>query len=432
MNLNILNRLRITKKAVAAAIKYKKAPKGSPPPYLVQKIPNLRVKSGKLYSGQHELIPKENRAKTLKLFVYGKGSSKPFGRDSLFFALKNTTAGIPRRFVQEYIRQQPILSASESKPKRIVRQNTASIRSPMFWACDLVHVRVKDVPDFYLGEPDDGQSEAADRYFLTVVNLLTSYTYIRFTKRKLASHVAVQMRSIVKDAKKKFARSGGIKIMASDDGKEFRGEVAKIFQENGITHKVLKLSPHVESRNAYVQSVFYRVVQMKRGKLKSAMQQTQKIVNSTLHRKLKITPNQAVKQLLEGTKVARSDYKPVTKQPNKGPKKPFPVGTLVRKVKHAREKETKLGYKRYRGQHFTLKVYTITKVRMQTGYPRYDLSDNGGRAWHDELLRARKSDVVDLPLIKTPERRKPVKQPAAPTRRSRRQRGKRVDYAKYY
>ena len=123
MNINILNRLRITKKTVAAAIKYKKSAKGSPPPYLVQKIPNLRLRAGKLYSGQHELIPKENRAKTLRKYVYSKGSATPFGRDSLFFALKNTTAGIPRRFVQEYIRQQPILSASESKPKRIAKHS---------------------------------------------------------------------------------------------------------------------------------------------------------------------------------------------------------------------------------------------------------------------------------------------------------------------
>ena len=220
--------------------------------------------------------------------------------------------------------------------------------------------------------------------------------------------------------------------MASDDGKEFRGEVGKVFSENGIDHKILKLSPHVESRNAYVQNVFYRVVRMKRGKLKSAINQTQKIVNSTLHRQLKITPDDAVKQLMKGEKVKRVDYKPVTKRQNKGPKHPFKVGTLVRKVVHAREKETKLGYKRYRGKHFTKKVYTITKRRMEKTYPRYTLSDNGGLAWHDELIKARADDTVDLPLIKTPAKKKKVKTPAAPARRSGRLRGKRVDYAKYY
>jgi len=109
--------------------------------------------------------------------------------------------------------------------------------------------------------------------------------------------------------------------------------------------------------------VFYRVVRMKRGKLKSAINQTQKIVNSTLHRQLKITPDDAVKQLMKGEKVKRVDYKPVTKRQNKGPKHPFKVGTLVRKVVHAREKETKLGYKRYRGKHFTKKVYTSVEWR---------------------------------------------------------------------
>ena len=428
--LNALNRLRITRKTIADAIKYKKSRKGTPP-YLIKWLPNLRVKGKKVYADRYELVAAEDREKLLKESVYGKGSTTPFGRDSLFHAitLKNL-AGVPRRYVAEYLRRQPIVASTASLPRRVVRLNVASIRKSSGFSCDLVHVRLRDVPEDYLGEADDAglvpQSERADRYFLTVVNLLTSYTYIRFTKRKLATHVAVQMESIIRDIKKRFPK--GITTMASDDGREFRGQVGQLFLKNKIKHRVVKLSPHVESRNAYIQQIFYRLVRMQRGSLKSVITQTQNIANSTVHRQLGITPNAAVKLLKEGKKVKRKDYKPVTLQPNKPPKHTFKVGDVVRKLTMAREKETKLGYKRYRGEQFTKNTFTIKKKRLVKGYPKYTLSD-GSTMWHDALVKGRKADVVKLPLFKTPPK-KPARAPAAPTRRSTRLRGKRVDYHK--
>ena len=436
-------------KAIKDAIKYKRKPEGSPP-YLIKKLPQLRVKGTKLYTGPLELVPAEERAKKLKLFVYGKGSATPHGRDSLFHAIKaKNIAGVPRRFVADFLRQQPIVSSTESKPRRVVRQNTASVRSPTFFACDLAHIRVRDVPDNYLGEADDAgkvpQSEVADRYFLVVVNLLTSFVWIRFTKRKLATHVAAQMKSIIADIQKRFPK--GITVMASDDGKEFRGDVGALFKKHKIKHRVQKLSPHVESRNAYIQQIFYRLVRMKRGALKSVMNQTQNIANATVHRQLGITPNAALKLLQEGKPVKRVDYKPQTKRPNKPPTHAFKVGDVVRKVKHAREKEAKLGYKRYRGEQFTKKTFVIKSKRLVKTYPRYTL-DDGSLAWHDELIKARADDAVELPVNapKKPAKKGPVvkkvvkkkavkkrkKPPPLPTRRSSRQRGKRVDYSSYF
>jgi len=446
--LNAVNRLRITRKAIKDAIKYKRTPEGTPP-YLIKKVPNLRIKGLKLYTGPLELVPAEERAKQLRLFVYGKGSVTPHGRDSLYHAIKEKKlAGVPRRFVADYLRQQPIVSSTASKPRRVVRQNTASVRSQSFFACDLVHIRVRDVPDNYLGEADDAgkvpQSEVADRYFLTVVNLLTSFVWIRFTKRKLATHVAAQMKSIIADIQKRFPK--GITVMASDDGKEFRGDVGTLFKKHKIKHRIQHLSPHVESRNAYIQQIFYRLVRMKRGALKSVMNQTQNIANSTVHRQLGITPNAALKLLQEGKPVKRVDYKPQTKRPNKPPTHAFKVGDVVRKVKHAREKEVKLGYKRYRGEQFTKRTFVIKSKRLVKTYPRYTL-DDGSLAWHDELIKARADDVVDLPVSapkkpvakkpgpvvkKKPAKKKKKKPPPLPTRRSTRQRGKRVDYSSYF
>ena len=66
------------------------------------------------------------------------------------------------------------------------------------------------------------------------------------------------------------------------------------------------------------------------------------------------------------------------------------------------------------------------------GYPKYTLSDNSSK-WHDELQPASKDDLVNLPLLKTPDpvKRKPKKN-LPPPRRSSRLRSKRVDYSKYY
>ena len=427
--LNLLNRLALTKSEIKKAQSYTKKPVGSPP-QLVAKFPNVKFRRGKAYVDGFEIIPAEDREKTLKMYVYSRDSTVPFGRDTLFAWLKeNKKAGVSRRYVAEYLRAQEILQLSRSKPKRVVRQNVSTIRNPRWFACDLVHVSPRDVGPDFLGEPADGQNEASDRYLLTVVNLLTSYTYIRFCNRKLAKDVVVQMRSIVNDIKKRFKRTGGITNMSSDNGGEFKADTKKLFDENEIKHTVVKLSAAIENRNAYIQQVMYRVHRMKRGggKIASVLKQTQNIVNNTQHTQLKISPNQAVKQLAAGEKVKRKDYKRVVKRPHDPPKKPFKVGTRVRKLK-GREKP-KAFYKRYHQEHISKSLYTITKVRMVKEYPKYILND-GSTAWHDEVIKSSVPKAVSLPLVKP--KKKKVKAPATPKRRSGRLRGKRVDYSQFY
>ena len=430
--LNLLNRLTLTKAAIKKAQKYKKNPVG-PTPQLIEKFPGVKFRKGKAYVQGFEIIPAEDREAVLKKYVYARDSSVPFGRDTLFAWLKeNKIGGVSRRYVAEYLRAQDILQLSRSKPRRVVRQNVSTIRNPRWFACDLVHVRPRDVGPDFLGEPADGQNESADRYLLTVVNLLTSYTYIRFCRRKLSSDVVVQMRSIVNDIKKRFKRTGGITNMSSDNGSEFKGEVKKLFELNKIDHTIVKLSAAIENRNAYIQQVMYRVHRMKRGggKIQNVLKQTQAIVNDTQHTQLKITPNQAVKKLAGGEKVDRKDYKPVVQVPTKPPKKPFKIGTVVRKIKGGREKPTPF-YKRYHQGHISKSIYTIKKVRMVKNYPKYVLND-GSKMWHDELIKSTAPKSVDLPLIKTPVRKTKMKTPQAPKRRSGRLRGKRIDYSKFY
>ena len=72
--LNALNRLRITRKNIADAIKYRKSRKGTPP-YLIKWVPNLRVKGKKVYADRYELVAAEDREKILKQSVYDKGST---------------------------------------------------------------------------------------------------------------------------------------------------------------------------------------------------------------------------------------------------------------------------------------------------------------------------------------------------------------------
>ena len=431
--LNSLNRLSLTREAIKKAQKYRKKPEGNPP-QLIVKFPQVKFRAGKAYVDGFKIVPKEEREALLKKSVYARDSTTPLGRDTLFAWLKeHKYAGVSRRYIAEYLRGQEILQLSRSKPRRVVRANVSTFRNPTWFACDLVHISPNDVGPNFLGEPADGQNEAADRYLLTCVNLLTSYTYIRLTNRKKATDVAVQMRSIINDIQKRFKKSGGITHMSSDDGKEFRGAVGKLFKEHNIKHAVVKLSAAIENRNAYLQNVLYRLHRMKRGggRVQSVIKQTQAIVNNTEHTRLKQSPKQAVAQLARGEKVKRADYKPVVKTPNRPPKKPFPVGTKVRKILGGRDKPTPF-YKRYKEKHISKEVYSIKKARTVKKYPRYTLND-GSSAWHDELVRSGTPKPVSLPLIKTPAaKKKPQKPPPLPTRRSSRLRGKRVDYKSFF
>ena len=231
--------------------------------------------------------------------------------------------------------------------------------------------------------------------------------------------------------KKQFPKP--MKVLASDDGKEFRGAFGKLLADNGISHKVVPLSPHIESRNSYLQGVFYKLVAMKRGKLASVVRQTQKIVNNTVHNQTGITPTEALKRLRQGKKIKRKAYKPTVLQPSRPPKKKYKNGQRVRKLTEKREKGTPLGYKRYRADHIGKTIYTIEKSKMVKSYPKYFLS-NGAWAWHDELVPATLDDDVKLPVTPKNRKKKVVipKAPKPPTRRSVRMRGKRVDYSKFF
>ena len=432
MDINRVNRIAFTQKSVREAVAYMKRNKNrDPAPYLVAKFGKaLKHKQSKLFVHGYEVVPQESRDTVLKKMVYSASSTAPFGRDSLFHKIKtDKLVGLSRRYISGYLSRQPIITTRQSKPKRIVRKNVASLRDPSAWATDLVHIRIKDLPDDYLGEPDDGQSENADRYFLSVVNLLTGYLYIAFIRRKLASHVVIPMRTIVNKINRQFPK--GIKSMSSDKGSEFFGETGAMFREKGITHRTMALSPHIESRNSYLQNTFYRLVAMKRGGLKSVTKQTQNIVNNTIHNQTGISPVEALKLLKAGQKVPRKDYKPTVLQPNKPAKKMFTIGQRVKKLTQPREKGVKLDYKRYRGTHIGKTVYTIVKRKKIKSYGKYLLS-NDEWVWHDQLVPASVEDNVKLPLTPLNKiKKRKIPAPKA-TRRSGRLRGARVDYTKFY
>lgn len=438
MDFNAINRVAFTRERVRGTLAYlKKKRKSGPVPPLVTRFGKaLSHRRGRLYISGYEVVPQEDRDPLLKRLIYEEDSTAPFGRDSLFHDIKNRKLlGLSRRYVFAYLRRQPIVSSRQSKPKRIVRANVASIRGSGFWATDLVHVRTKDLPPDYLGEPDDStdipQSQHADRYFLTLVHLASGYTIIRFIKRKLADVTVKPMRSILPLIAKKFPKP--MEVLASDDGREFRGAFGALLKKHKIRHKVVPLSPHIESRNSYLQGVFYKLVAMKRGNLASVVRQTEKIVNNTVHNQTGITPAEALKQLQQGKKIKRKDYKPKVLQPSKPPKNRFKTGQRVKKLTGKREKGVPMGYKRYRATHIGKTIYTIQKSKMVKSYPKYFLS-NGQWAWHDELVPATLDDDVKLPV--TPRnKKKKVTIPNAPkpaTRRSKRLRGARVDYSSFF
>ena len=167
--------------------------------------------------------------------------------------------------------------------------------------------------------------------------------------------------------------------------------VLRIHLKSKIPHTLVRKGASIEARNKYIQSVFHRLVRLKRGNTHTLVPQTQKIVNNTRNRiHHNKTPLQLVNEQVSET-LSKFNKKRASLDPVK--RKPFKIGDTVRILLARRDKETKLDFKAYKGKSYSKIIYRIQGITKK--HPvRYRLKVNEKHIWftQDNLIRTPRFD----------------------------------------
>ena len=402
-------------KADVDAVLQKKVPL---PNFMKHHSESFKIRKGKLYYKGKLVVPNEQRDEYLRKMLFANRSTMPFGRDSLYHMLKQTTINISKRYIQRFLKAQEVIVKRTPRPKKEKRDFVYTRKHAGILSADLAHIRHADLPKGYMPTRQDEDKEAeydpeededvdvnkiwkthskGDRYFYNMVDIYTGFLVTEVVGTKDHKVIA----KVTKRLTDRMSEALGVPVrkILYDKGTEFNLSVKEL-DAAGIKTQRMITNAVVEAKNAILQKAFYTVVAQKRAGFLSSVNQAVAICNNTRNRKVGMTPAEAVAKLRAGTNVPRVKKKvtPILKS------RAYPIGTLVRAIGH-REKE-KEGFKTYKGKHYS-KVKTITAIRWYQGYPKYTLDniakDKSGRSelkWHDELVPAEHVDPISKGVVK--------------------------------
>ena len=360
-SINVLNRYRYTKANVASALLAIK--KGTEKalaqaPSFLRKYPgSFHAAKGKLTAvapdGQQlVVIPTEDRDDFLREIVYGKTSEYPFGRDSLFAILKDEVMNVSKRDIEGFLNAQGPLVHRRARPPKQKREHLRQIRNVGQLSIDLAHIKAKDFESVlgekghdYMGVPGK-RGYQQDRYFLNAVDLLTGYLITEIVQGKTAKEIAPKLSKLIDRYEKQLGQK--VKKVEVDKGGEFRGATREMLTKRGIRTIEKITNAAVEQTNAKMQRVFWALVEQRRGGFLATTKQAVKISNRTYNRRIRMSPEDALKKIVAGEKISK-------KTPKAGPterKRAWKVGEKVRALKKPRAKGDDLGYKAYKGDHY--------------------------------------------------------------------------------
>lgn len=374
--LNRLNRYKYNKDEI------KRAVRGVDPPAFMDN-PAFRVVKGKLFAtiGPNTLrvVANEDRDDLLRKALYTPGSGYPFGRDSLFAALKTRYLNVSKRDIETFLKKQKILVERRSRPPKEKRVQVRTKRSPGVVGTDLVHVRIKDFKRLFKKRgltylPGEGKH---DRYFLNTVELHTGYMLSDLIYGKSVEYVLPKLAKQME--RFKVLMGFKVKRVESDFGSEFKGAVIDMLEKKKIRHVMRRTNAAIEAKNAHMQRSFWVVVAQKRSGWESSLNEAVVITNNTLNRTTGLAPVDAMKIVRQGGTVPLKRVKSYAM----AKKKAYPLGTWVRALQKVRAK-TSLGFKRYKGKTFT-KPGRITKITWYGPYPKYQVA--GKYYFHDQVIK---------------------------------------------
>ena len=386
-NLQSLNRATFSKKSIEQTKQSIKTNDFSNSPHWAKLFRDfLGINSkGKVTIDGRQVIAREDIEVFLRNLILSKDSEVPFGQRSGYNAIAKDYVGISARRWNSFIGKQQAVRVSDQRKPENKKKGGIRAKSKGEVEIDLVEMKSRDLPKDW---------KIKDFFLYTAVERVTGLTFIRYAKDKSQKTI----RPLIVESFKFYSKMFNMKIedlkYKSDAGVEFfatsREAPDNPFKNFKVEHTIVRKGASIESRNKYLQSVYHRLVRLKRGNAHSIVGQTQKIVNNTRNRIHKKTPNELVQDkhddVVKAFNKKRKKYVPTNR-------KPLEVGMTVRILLLRRDKDTKLDFKSYKGKSYSKQIYKIIGRTKKEPY-RYKLHVDGKDQWliADNIIRTPRFD----------------------------------------
>ena len=322
----------------------------------------------------------------------------PMSRDSGYHIVQKRTVGISRRAFAKFIGKQTVLQITrDALPKKKSVGRPAEARGNL--EIDLVEAKGKDIKD-YVHHP------VKNFFWITLIDRLTGWLEVKRILHKGFVVVVPAIRSMLPKMKK--ALKADIKYIRSDSGSEFKSETKAMLAELGIRHRFVKSGSRLEQANKTFQKIWYRLMRLGRGDLDELDVQAAAIFNNTLSKVNGRTPLEALDTPDADLVSKVRDFK------KNATRAKYKVGPLLKgeKVRILLDKvrgkyRAEMGYKSYRGKHWTEDVHVVVK------YSSYRDKYYVGSEWYarDKLLKIPGVDAITRDAIAAKHR--PVAEVAA-------------------
>ena len=301
------------------------------------------------------VVPVEERDDFLRDLVMAPDSDVPLSRDSGYHILQGRCIGVSRRDWAAFIKKQAVLQRTQNIPVER-RKGGIKIEARGHLEMDLIEGKKKDVIVTFMTD---------DWYWLSVCDVLTGLLIVKRLNNKEAGTTAQALADVLTEFRQ--ALGAPLLSVSSDQGSEFKGAVTRLLTRRNITQKFVDRASRIEQQNAIFQRNFYRLYKLRRGTFHSLETQAMRLVNNTRNKYTRMTPNEAVAapdgdiapRYNTAREQAEEDYHAVT----------IEQGDRVRHLRNIRKRLRGIGYKAYRGDHWSKQVrHVVEKKRIGAAF----------------------------------------------------------------
>jgi hypothetical protein len=289
------------------------------------------------------------------------------GIDKFYKIAKQNKLNVTYKQIKDFIENQKVSQLHKKAPKRTNHPITTPNKHLEY------QMDILDMKKFY-------KTNSNIKYILVMIDIFSRRGIGIPIKNKSADDTVLAI-------KKAFEYLGTPKIVASDNGLEFQGAVAKYFDELGIVHKTNEVGDHNGIVDRFVQTVKNKLYKyFSHGGNTKWVDKIQKIsdnYNNTPHTALENnTPNDANKHESDTRNI---HYRRVLRQSKKEKLK---VGDIVRILN--KKSTFSRGYERKYSD-------TTYKIISKRGF-NYILNNDESYRMH-ELLKIPKEDLQEIPDV---------------------------------
>ena len=316
--------------------------------------------------------------------LLSKASDVPMSRDAGYHIVQKRVVGISRRAFAKFLGKQAVIQIT----KDAVPQKK-SVGRPLegrgYAEIDLVEAKGRDIGKF-LHKP------TKNFYWITFIDRLTGWLEVHRILSKDFGTVVPAIRKMVHRMQK--ALKAPVKYIRSDSGSEFKSKTKEMLASLGIQHRFVKSAGRLEQANKTYQKIWYRLLRLGRGStLNELDHQAVAIFNNTIS---SITGHTPLEAIGADDRVLVQAYKSFKAKTRKAKYKVVPIakGDRCRYLLDAvrgknAPKAYELGYKSYRGKHWSAGTHVVVK------YNRHNEKYYVGGAWRarDKLLKVQPVDV---------------------------------------